>query len=266
MHTPHIPHKEPEEVFLPLNPSRYADFYSLEMDMFSKDISFYQKHISEASKVLELGCGTGRICRNLSQSGKDVTGIDLSQEMLRYAAKQTQDKTQYICMDMCRMGFSQMFDHIIIPYNTLNLLKTDSLILKCLKQVYEFLKPGGTLLFQVHLPEQNRTDKESKKIFQFQIFSLPDNKGKLIKESIRSYVSGTELFFLEERYRIRPSSNNQKKEDLHHIFQLAGFSFEKWLDLINQSQFKITSLFGDYNSVAFNQLKDSRLLTILEKQ
>ena len=266
MHNPPAPHKEPEEVFLPLSLSRYAEFYSLEMDNFSSDIDFYRTHISDTSNVLELGCGTGRICRNLSQSGYDVTGIDLSPEMLQLAAKQDVNSSRYICMDMCQMAFCHQFDHIIIPYNTLNLLQTESQILKCLKQVYDFLKPGGTLLFQVHLPKPGLPIKQSEKVFQFQLFSLSENRGKLIKESIRSYFPEKEILLLEERYRVRPLSQTDKKEDFRHLFQLAGFPFHKWIDLINQAQLNVLSLFGDYNGSTFHQDNDSTLLIIVRKQ
>jgi len=265
MHTPHTPHKEPEEVFLPLSPSRYAEFYSLEMDKHTSDICFYLNNSAEYSKVLELGCGTGRISRELSKTCRNVTGLDLSHEMLQLATSHDTNGTDYICMDMCQMAFTTQFDHIIIPYNTLNLLRTESAILQCLQQANSLLTSTGSLLFQVYLPERSLL-KQTEKLFQFQMLSLPDNTGKLIKESIRSFTSDTDIFSLEERYRVRPSDPDSKKEDLHHIFQLAGFSFEKWISLIKFSHFKVTALFGDYSNRPFDKAKDRLLLAIVSKQ
>lgn len=110
MHTPHTQHKEPEEVFLPLSPSRYAEFYSLEMDKHTSDICFYLNNSAEYSKVLELGCGTGRISRELSKTCRNVTGLDLSHEMLQLATSHDTNGTDYICMDMCQMAFTTQFD------------------------------------------------------------------------------------------------------------------------------------------------------------
>jgi ubiquinone/menaquinone biosynthesis C-methylase UbiE len=264
MHNPTTPHKEPEEVFLPLNPSRYAEFYSLEMDNYSRDIHFYLNNIRKSSKVLELGCGTGRISRELSKSGIHVTGLDLSHEMLKQAYYHNTNGTDYVCMDMCQMAFTQHFDHIIIPYNTLNLLKSESKIAQCLRQVHYLLAPGGTLLFQIYIPERNLLNK-SEKLFQFQIFSLPEDKGKLVKESIRSFSSDADFFSLEERYRVRPNAANSIKEDFNHTFQLACFSFDKWISIIESVPFKVTTLLGDYSNRSFNKVNDPLLLAIVSK-
>lgn len=262
----HIPHKEPEEVFSPLSSIRYAEFYALEMNNYSRDICFYQNNISEDSKVLELGCGSGRICRSLAKTGIKATGLDLSPEMLRLAMDQENSDVCYVCMDMCQMAFTCTFDHIIIPYNTLNLLKTESQILQCLQQVHHLLKPAGTLLFQVYLPGSYLFDKKLKKLFQFQIINLPDNSGKLIKESIRSFVPSSDIFTLEERYRVRKNTPGSIKKDYNHIFHLAGFTLEKWIDLLKFSQFTINKLYGDCGKRPFNKGNDSLLLAIISKQ
>jgi len=264
MHNSTTPHKEPEEIFLPLSPSRYAAFYSLEMDNYSKDIRFYLNNIKKFSKVLELGCGTGRISRELSKTGINITGLDISQEMLKQAATHNTKYIEYVCMDMCKMAFAQHFDHIIIPYNTLNLLQTESKITQCLQQVYYLLTPGGTLLFQIYIPERNLLNK-SKKLFQFQMLSLPEDNGKLVKESIRSFSSDADVFSLEERYRVRPNSANSIKEDFNHTFQLACFSFEKWIRILESAKFKVTTLLGDYSNRSFNKDNDPLLLAIVSK-
>jgi ubiquinone/menaquinone biosynthesis C-methylase UbiE len=265
MHESESPHIEPEEVFLPLSGARYAAFYALEMDGFSGDILFYQNNIPTASTVLELGCGTGRISRSLSKTARNVTGLDLSQEMLQQAACDSSTSVNYVCMDMCTMAFTEKFDSIIIPYNTPNLLLTKSRIKTCFKQIHSLLQPDGTLLFQVYIPNEKMFKKEEEKHFQFQMFTLPNKKGKLIKETIRSFSRQTNTLQLEERYRIRGTKQNPIKEDFRHTLQLAVFSFEKWLTILRDSNFQIISLFGDYNNRPFNQHNDTILLVKARK-
>ena len=43
-------------------------------------------------KILELACGTGRVCIPLARAGFDITGIDLSSAMLREAKQKTQSE------------------------------------------------------------------------------------------------------------------------------------------------------------------------------
>jgi SAM-dependent methyltransferase len=253
-------HKEPDEIFFPLSNKQYAEFYSIEMDGFTRDIEFYQKHCAEDSKVLELGCGTGRISRALTSIGCSATGLDLSLEMLRQAKTQTTHAPTYLCMDMTQMAFLTIFDHILIPYNTLNLLKNEVLIKQCLQQTWHHLKRKGTLLLQLHIPDTELIEMKGKKRFQFQIFTLPHVRGKLIKETLRWYCNDTQNIHLEERYRVRLTDNNTSREDFSHTLQLAGFSEKRWLSLLKLCGFQNLTLYGDYNSRPFQSKKDPILL------
>jgi len=253
-------HKEPEEIFLPLSKKQYAEFYAIEMDSFNNDVEFYRKHCTEGSKILELGCGTGRISKALASLNNSVIGIDLSLEMLRHAKIATINSPAYLCMDMTKIAFTCVFDHILIPYNTLNLLKDETLIKHCLQQTWHHLKRNGTLLLQLHIPDKELILMKGEKRFQFQIFSLPRNKGKLIKETLRWYCKDTQSIHMEERYRIRPSDDNTSRKDFNHTLQLAGFSENRWISLLKQCGFKNITLFGDYNSDLFQENKDQRLL------
>ena len=135
------------------------------------------------------------------------------------------------------MAFRAGFDHILIPYNTLNLLRDERLIARCLYQAGTLLKPQGSLLFQLYIPDPETRASQGKKTFQFQSFSLPEKKGQIIKETLRSFNATSEMIRLEERYRVRPAGQPANKEDLSHVLYLAGFSTEKWANLFSKAGF-----------------------------
>jgi len=253
-------HREPDEIFLPLNEERYSEFYSIEMNNFQKDIVFYKKHCAKDSSIIELGCGTGRVSRALASHCSLTTGLDLSLEMLNRAIINPANKPYYVCMDMTQMAFRIDFDTILIPYNTLNLLKDEILIKRCLRQVLHLLKRNGALLLQLHIPDQELIEMSGEKRFQFQIFPLLHCKGKLIKETLRSFNSDTQTIRLEERYRVRSADNSASKEDFSHTLYLAGFSVKRWLNILKLCGYQNLTLFGDYNSRPFNIKDDSILL------
>ena len=260
MNDPFLYHKEPEEVFLPLSTARYAEFYAIEMDGFVQDISFYQSHCRQGAQVLELGCGTGRISRALASSGCHVTSLDISYPMLTWAHTQANNNPFYVCMDMTRMAFCQKFDHILIPYNTLNLLRDESAIHNCLQQVHDLLKPEGTLLFQLYIPDRQLIELNGRKLFQFQMFSLNHPQGKLIKETLRSFLPEKKEILLEERYRYRPVEKDIPKEDFSHLLRLAGWPEKQWVTLLRKNGFAKLSPYGDYNSRPYLPGEDSLLL------
>ncbi len=253
-------HKEPDEIFSPLNARRYAEFYSLEMDSFTKDIEFYSAHCNKGLSVLELGCGTGRISRALAASGYTVTGLDLSLAMLKHAKEHSANPPSYICMDMSKMALRLNFDHILIPYNTLNLLRDTALIITCLQQTRHHLKPSGSLLLQLHIPDAEMISNKGQKHFQFQMFPLGHRPGKLIKETLRNYNYDTQEVCLEERYRVRPTDDSTSREDFRHIIHLAAFPVQQWLNILEHCGFQNYTLFGDFNSRPFNLETDSTLL------
>ncbi len=257
-------HKEPEEVFTPLDSARYSQFYALEMADFDADFPFYRDHIATAGaqqktplSVLELGCGTGRLCRLLATTNAEITGIDLSFDMLRLARKATgQASISYLCMDMTALAFAGQFDTVIIPYHTLNLLLTAERIIICLRQIKSLLTTRGQLLLQLYVPDEEALTSGDKKIFQFKIMKRADG-GRVIKETRRSCIH--EQLILEERYRVRPQRAGSSREDYNHTFRLAAFAPEKWLSLFHDAGFTFHQQRGGYQLSPFLAGRDSCL-------
>ena len=65
----------------------FADFYDAYAGGFSDDLEFYRNICQPDDTLLEIGCGTGRILQILLQKNCQITGIDISEEMLETARK-----------------------------------------------------------------------------------------------------------------------------------------------------------------------------------
>lgn len=250
---------EPEDVFLPLNETRYSYFYELEMGDFRKDLPFYQRHLPTTGDVLEIACGTGRISNTLAVPGRTVTGLDNSLSMLKKAHKKRNEWNRYVAMDMRFLAFSKFFDAIIIPYNSLNLLSDTQEVLNCLTGCHQLLRPDGILLLHLFVPNLQLLQQAGQRTFQFQIFDDPAI-GRVIKEVRKTYHAKTEVLHLEECYRLRPNRGDRKNEDLSRHMNLCAWSAEKWFDLLNQSDFSINRLYGGYELTPFLLGQDSSLL------
>lgn len=55
----------------------------------------------EGQRILDLGCGQGRIARELARRGNEVVGVDLSAELLMIARAGDDDRITYLCADAC---------------------------------------------------------------------------------------------------------------------------------------------------------------------
>src|ERR1041385_2429439 len=76
------------------NLEEYAnpDLYDLENDEFEPDGPFYLALAQRiGGRVLEIGCGTGRIPIPMAQQGIEITGLDITPNMLEWARRKAGD-------------------------------------------------------------------------------------------------------------------------------------------------------------------------------
>ena len=104
-------------------------------------------------KVLDLACGTGTLPLMLKADGYEVTGVDLSEEMLVSAAEKSMASGQplrLVQQDMRELEMAETFSLITIFCDSLNYLDDLEDVNKVFAHVYRHLQPGGLLLFDVH--------------------------------------------------------------------------------------------------------------------
>ncbi len=108
------------------------------------------------SPILELACGTGRITLILAQAGYDITGIELSPEMLEIAQEKLQqlpdDVQSRVSLnhgDMTNFKLDKKFAMVIIPWSFKFLLTTEDQ-LACLRQVRKHLADDGVFILDLY--------------------------------------------------------------------------------------------------------------------
>lgn len=257
--------EEPDDIFLPLSPMQYRQFYDLEMSRFTEDLLFYSSTLPAHSTVLELGCGSGRLTHQLTLAGHDLTGIDLSYEMLYSARQLTHGNERYACMDMRQLALHLRFGAIIIPYNTLNLLTSADDIKRCLNGCSHHLQTDGLLLLQLYITPEELRHKPGTTNFQFQIFDRPAG-GKVIKEILRTYLAKNRTIQMEERYRVRPMSPGQLNKNHSHTLHLCGWDADQWLSRIKHAGFFLEATYGDYTLSSSYNSSSNMLLVAARKQ
>jgi SAM-dependent methyltransferase len=92
------------------------------------DITTFTTLCDQDSKIIDLGCGYGRICSVLESLGyKRLVGVDLSQIQLE-RAKTYLHYTKLVCTDVRKLPFdSSEFDHAI-TFGVINcLIETEEL-------------------------------------------------------------------------------------------------------------------------------------------
>jgi len=106
---------------------------------------------NKALKILDLGCGTGRHSIELAKRGYQITGADLSENMLskaREKAKKLNLDIDFHQQDARKLSYNQEFDVIImLCEGGFPLMETDEMNFEILKNVRNALKNNGKFIF-----------------------------------------------------------------------------------------------------------------------
>lgn len=123
-----------------------AKYYDELMGDFNYDgyISYISQFVK--GKGLDLCCGSGRVTRMLNQLGCEMTGMDISNEMLNEAVRQSENIT-YVLGDVCNLKASG-YDFITCVCDGFNYLSPAKLV-KTIGRVHSALNEGGYLIFDV---------------------------------------------------------------------------------------------------------------------
>ena len=96
--------------------------------------------ITDGARVLDVACGTGVLFPYYSARGADVTGIDISPEMVKIAQRNFPD-IETICADATEISFDEGSDSVMI-YNAFPHFPNPREAIQALSR---HLSPGGSL-------------------------------------------------------------------------------------------------------------------------
>ena len=111
------------------------------------EVDFVLDHIPAGGRVLDLGCGYGRIMPDLRTKAGWVVGIDNSRTSLSLAAERLRGREgcSLAAMDAARMGFAPgSFDAVVCVQNGLSAFKVRPRDL--LQEALRVTRPGGCVL------------------------------------------------------------------------------------------------------------------------
>ncbi len=113
-----------------------------------EELGFYLSYAKAGQKILEPMCGSGRFFAPFAERGYDITGVDLSEEMLERLRRKVPD-AKVTRADLTEYDPGEKFDYIFIPSGSLSLLTDLSLCKAVLGRLKELLADGGKLVFAV---------------------------------------------------------------------------------------------------------------------
>jgi len=169
---------------------------------YSVDDNFY---IKAKMKILEIGCGVGRMLKIFEDMQCKTVVVDLSKEMIKYA-KIFSPHTEFICDDIQNVYFKKSsFDVIYMGAVIHNFPIKD--VTKLLDNIYKWLKDDGVFICATTVDNRDYEGYESKVDY--------NNKEKRFrhhytKESFDELFLNSKLVIYNKKYK-REKDNKRDK-------------------------------------------------------
>jgi SAM-dependent methyltransferase len=149
-------HSKPKDVDWYDYPQYFDMLFS---DETADEVKFFKKAFKKFStrkitRVLEPGCGSGRLVVAMAKQGYNVTGLDLSPSMLKFLDQELDRKGlegKTVLGDMTKMKFKKKFDAAFCTFNTFRHLLDEKSAVKHLRNVADQVRKGGLYILGFHI-------------------------------------------------------------------------------------------------------------------
>src|SRR5215471_8657379 len=135
-----------------------ADLYDYVVPYSARqDIDFFVEAAkASGGSVLEVGSGTGRVLIPIARAGVEITGLDLSANMLQVCRRRLHDEPEAVRSrvtlklgDMRDFDLSRTFNLVILPFRPFQHLTAAEDQIACLASIHRHLVQGGRLVLDL---------------------------------------------------------------------------------------------------------------------
>jgi len=139
------------------NPRVVSDYAAAaeNVGLWESEKKVFFEYIPKDARVLELGCGAGRVSIGLSQAGyADITATDFSPAMVEAAAQLAATRAPDVKCAVCdatKIAFpDESFDAVIFAFNGLMQIPRRESRVAALREIGRVLRRGGVFAFTTH--------------------------------------------------------------------------------------------------------------------
>ncbi|WP_026829028.1 class I SAM-dependent DNA methyltransferase [Exiguobacterium artemiae] len=219
-------------------------------------VAWVLEQVEPGKRIADIGCGTGTATLLLADH-YEVTGVDLSEEMLEIAQEKAMETNRHVdfwVQDMRELELPDSVDAITILCDSLNYLQTESDVKQTFDSAARLLTDGGKLLFDVHSPYKMET------LFNGKTYATHAEQSSYIwfadpGEDPLSVVHELTFFIEGEDGRY------DRVDETHHQ---RTYPPEQYITWLREAGFRVCAVTGDFTSDAPTETAE-RIFFVAEK-
>ena len=130
---------------------------------YEATVAFYEEILRreglQPRTAVDLACGTGSVAAILAGKGLQVTGVDMSEDMLTVAWEKTaqmENPPRFVCQQLQKLWLPRGVDLAVCALDSLDYITNLDDCREAIRRVYKALNPGGIFIFDVNTPEKLR--------------------------------------------------------------------------------------------------------------
>ena len=205
-----------------------------------EELEFYLSYAKKGQKILEPMCGSGRFFAPFAERGYDISGVDLSGEMLEQLKRKVPG-AKAVQADLTQYDPGEKFDYIFIPSGSISLLTDLAVCKKALRRLRELLVEGGILVFAVETVGCRCPDDEDYQVTA----SVKTREGlDLLLKTRNHYEEQSQTQFSPGSYELYRDGELLRRE--HMDFQTHLYRFGEMEGYLREAGFSSVRLFSSF--------------------
>ena len=237
------------------------------------DVNFFVEAATQSGgPVLEMGSGTGRILIPSARAGVEITGLDLSPQMLAVCRKrletepvQVRSRVRLVEGDMRHFELGRTFNLVTLPFRPFQHLTTVGDQIACLDCIHRHLETGGKLILDIFNPWLEALARQNfgEEMAEEPEFSMPDGRRVIRRHKITSRDVFNQINYVELiHYVTHPDGRQERLVQAFPMRYLFRFEAEH---LLARAGFEVEQLYADYDKSPYGSKDPGELIFMARK-
>lgn len=197
-----------------------------------------EEHGAAPRTILDLCCGTGNVSLLLAEMGYDVTGVDISPEMIAVARRKALDAgvtVTFAAQDATRLRLGRRFDLVISLFDSLNYIIEAPGLQQAIYRVSEHMEPGGFFIF----------DMNTELALAIGLFTQNNlgSRAPVIYNWRSSYDPATRICRIHMEFEYRRDAQPRRVEIVHYQ---RAYDEQEVVDMLHSAGLEVLAVYNAY--------------------